>query len=77
MNHSTQIYIDGLVPQALREDMESRGYTVTQSCKGASFVVFAEDPNRELHRLPPRSAYEPMERIVKRIRCEASKRWSS
>lgn len=80
MNRPTKIYIDaqeGVDTQALREEMESRGYAVTQGCKGASFVVFAEDPNRELHRLPPRSAFEPMEHIMKMIRSEACKHWSS
>ena len=80
MNKPTTIYIDaegGLVTEALREEMESKGYAVAPRSKGASFVVFAEDPNKVLHRLPPRSLFEPMEQIVKRIRREASKQWSS
>lgn len=72
----TYVYFNGFEDMELEEDIRLRGYETTKNNKRASFVVFAEDPNKTLFRLPPRN-FGSREEFIENIRkSEAKKGWN-
>jgi hypothetical protein len=71
-----KVYMNNFFDEELEAILVAQGFEITSNLKDASYIIFEEDPNRKMYRLPPRTAFMIRDDFVKTLgRSLAKKGW--